>query len=123
VLTITTNIPVNLPPGGVAKVQTHGSSTSPLIPAGIFGLGLFGLALRRKEIFNRKLLNGAGVALMLIGIVISVGGCTNSAYTKTPVAPKFTTTPGTYNVSILVTDPTKGTVRSLPFTLSLTVTQ
>jgi sugar lactone lactonase YvrE/uncharacterized protein (DUF2141 family) len=121
VVTISSNIPVNLPPGGTASVQTHGSGTSPLIPAGIFGLGLFGLALRRKTIFNRKLLNSAGAVLMLIGVVMGVGGCTNSSYTKTPPPLKFTTTPGTYQVGIVVTDPGNGNLESLPFTLPVTI--
>jgi sugar lactone lactonase YvrE len=121
VVTVSTNIPVNLPPGGVASVQTHRSNTSPLIPAGIFGFGLFGLALRRKKIFNRGLLNGVGAALMLIGVVMGVGGCTNSSYTKTPPPLKFTTTPGTYQLGIVVTDPGTGKVESLPFTLAVTV--
>jgi hypothetical protein len=79
------------------------------------------LALRRKTIFNRKLLNSAGAVLMLIGVVMGVGGCTNSSYTKTPPPLKFTTTPGTYQVGIVVTDPGNGNLESLPFTLPVTI--
>jgi len=112
VLTISSNIPVNVPPTATANVQAHGAGSSPLIPAGIFGIGLFGLALRRREIFNRRLLNGVVLLLMLAGVAMSFGGCTNSSYTKTPVVKKYTTAPGTYNISIQVSDPTTGVVVS-----------
>jgi hypothetical protein len=120
VVTISSNIPVNLPPAA-ARVQTHGFGNSPIIPAGIFGLGLFGLAMRRRAIFSRKLLNGAGLALMLIGITMGFGGCTNSSYTQTIHKGVYPTPSGTYKVSILVEDPVSGAVQSLPFTLPLTI--
>jgi hypothetical protein len=119
--TISSNIPVNLPPTAAANVPAHGPGTSPLIPAGLFGFGLFGLALRRKAIFYRKLLNGASLGLLLMGAVMGFGGCTNNSYTKTIKVPTYTTPSGTYKVSILVTDPGSGVTESLPFTLSLTI--
>jgi len=121
VLTISSNIPVNLPPATAANVRVHGSGTSPLIPAGLFGFGLFGLALRRRAIFNRKLLNGASLGLLLMGVVMGFGGCTNNSYTKTPLAQKYTTPSGTYKVSILVTNSASGVTESLPFTLGVTI--
>ena len=121
ILTISSNIPVNLPPTAAANVPAHGPGTSPLIPAGLFGFGLFGLALRRKAIFYRKLLNGASLGLLLMGAVMGFGGCTNNSYTKTIKVPTYTTPSGTYKVSILVTDPGSGVTESLPFTLSLTI--
>ncbi|MGD0733983.1 MAG: Ig-like domain repeat protein [Terracidiphilus sp.] len=120
VVTISSDIPVNLPPAS-ASLQKHGQGTSPLIPAGIFGLGLFGLAMRRRAIFGRKVLNGVGLALMLLGITMGFGGCTNSSYTKTPPAQKYTTPSGTFNVSIQVTNPVSGAVQSLPFTFPVTI--
>jgi hypothetical protein len=77
--------------------------------------------MRRRAIFSRKLIDGAGLALMLVGIALGVSGCTNSSYTKSVVVTKYTTPAGTYNVSILVTDPTSGAVQSLPFTIPVTV--
>jgi hypothetical protein len=121
VLTISTNIPVNLPPASAAIAPAHRPGAPPLIPAGLLGLGLFGLALRRRAIFNHKLLNGASLGLMLIGMVMGFGGCTNTSYTKTPPVQTFTTPSGTYKVSILVSDPSSGAVESLPFTLPFTV--
>lgn len=121
VVTISSNIPVNLPPSTTASLRPHESGSSPLIPAGIFGLGLFGLVMRRKAIFNGKLLNSIALSLMLIGVALGFGGCTNSAYTKTPPPLKFTTKSGTYSVSIKVTDPASGVTQSLPFTLTLTI--
>ena len=116
VLTLSSNIPVN-----VGSVRAPGIGDSPIIPAGIFGLGLFGLAMRRKKIFNRKLLNSASLALLLIASVMGFGGCTNSSYTQTPPVQKYTTPSGTYHVSILVTNPSSGAVESLPFTLAVTI--
>jgi sugar lactone lactonase YvrE len=120
VVTISSNIPVNLPPAA-ARVQTHGSGTSPLIPAGIFGLGLFGLALRRRAIFNRYLLNITWLALLLVGAAMGFGGCTNSSYTQSIKVQQYTTPSGTYNVSIQVTDPSSGALESLPFTIPVTI--
>lgn len=121
VLTISSNIPVNLPPSTTAGVREHRSGSSPLIPAGIFGLGLFGLAMRRRAVFSRKLLSGAGLALMLFGVVMGFGGCTNNSYTKQIKVPKYTTAAGTYNVGIQITNVSSGAVQSLPFTIPVTI--
>jgi hypothetical protein len=77
--------------------------------------------MRRRAIFGRKVLNGVGLALMLLGITMGFGGCTNSSYTKTPPAQKYTTPSGTFNVSIQVTNPVSGAVQSLPFTFPVTI--
>ena len=119
VLTLSTNIPVNIP---VAS-NTHRSQPfgAPLSFAGIFGLGLLGLTLRRRAIFNRSLLNLICLVLFLAGTVMGITSCTNSNYTHTPVVPVYTTPSGTYKISIQVTDTTTGVVESLPFTLGVTI--
>lgn len=119
VLTLTTNIPVNIP---IAS-NTHRSQPfgSPLSLAGIFGLGLLGLTLRRRAIFNRSLLNLICLVLSFAGAVMGITSCTNSNYTHTPVVPVYTTLSGTYNISIQVTDTATGVVESLPFTLGVTI--
>jgi hypothetical protein len=121
VVTISSNIPVNLPPATAANVPANRPGTSPLIPAGFLGLGLFGLALRRRAIFNHKLLNSVSLALLLIGAVMGFGGCTNNSYTQQIKVPVYTTPAGTYKVSILVTDPSSGAQESLPFTIPVTI--
>jgi sugar lactone lactonase YvrE len=119
VLTLTTNIPVNIP---IAS-NTHRSQPfgSPLSLAGIFGLGLLGLTLRRRAIFNRSLLNLICLVLSFAGAVMGITSCTNSNYTHTPVVPVYTTLSGTYSISIQVTDTATGVVESLPFTLGVTI--
>jgi hypothetical protein len=119
VLTLSTNIPVNIP---IAS-NTHRSQPfgSPLSLAGIFGLGLLGLTLRRRAIFNRSLLNLICLVLSFAGAVMGITSCTNSNYTHTPVVPVYTTLSGTYNISIQVTDTATGVVESLPFTLGVTI--
>ncbi len=89
--------------------------------AGIFGLGLLGLTLRRKAIFNRSLLNLICLVLFLAGTVMGITSCTNSNYTHTPVVPVYKTPIGTYKISIQVTDTTTGVVESLPFTLGVNI--
>ena len=119
VLTLSTNIPVNIP---IAS-NTHRSQPfeSPLSLAGIFGLGLLGLTLRRRAIFNRSLLNLICLVLSFAGAVMGITSCTNSNYTHTPVVPVYTTPSGTYKISIQVTDTATGVVESLPFTLGVTI--
>ena len=119
VLTLSTNIPVNIP---VAS-NTHRSQPfgSPMSLAGVFGLGLLGLTLRRKAIFNRSLLNLICLVLSFAGAVIGITSCTNSNYTHTPLAPAYTTPSGTYKISIQVTDTATGVVESLPFKLGVTI--
>jgi hypothetical protein len=103
--------------------NTHRSQPfgSPLSLAGIFGLGLLGLALRRKAIFNRSLLDLICLVLFFAGAVMGLTSCTNSNYTHTPVVPVYTTKTGTYNISIQVTDVATGVVESQPFTLGVTI--
>ena len=121
VLTLTTNIPVNIPPTTASNMQRPPSFRSPLSLAGIFGLGLLGLALRRRAIFNRYLLNIVCLALFGAGTVIGITSCTNSGFTHTPPALHYTTPSGTYNISIQITDTRTGVVESLPFTLGVTI--
>ncbi len=120
VLTLTTNIPVNIP-ASASNTQRPKSFTSPLSLAGIFGLGLLGLALRRRAIFNRYLLNLVCLVLFFAGTVMGITSCTNSGYTHTPKVPVYTTPSGTYRISIQVSDTRTGVVESLPFTLGATI--
>jgi hypothetical protein len=112
VVTISTNIPVN-----VSRLPAE----SPFVLAGVLGLGLFGLGLRRRRLISQGLFNVVCLTLLLAGAVAGFTGCTNSGYTHTPPAPHYVTPSGTSNVSIVVTDESSGQQYSLPFTLPLTV--
>jgi len=119
VLTLSTNIPVNVP---TARNDPPGrSNASPFILAGVFGLGLLGLALRRRAIFNRYMLNLVCLLLFFAGTMMGITSCTNSGYTRTPPAPHYTTPTGTYNITIQITNTSTGLVESLPFTLGVTI--
>jgi hypothetical protein len=120
VVTLSSNIPVNIPTSA-RNVPMVGPRGSPMLPAGIFGLGLLGLALRRRRIFNRYLLGAGCLALFLAGSVLGISSCTNSSYSRPPKVPTYTTPAGTYNVSIIVSNPSTGTMESLPFTLGVTI--
>jgi Bacterial Ig-like domain (group 3) len=112
-LTISTNLPVNV--GSVP------ASSNPYTLASLFGLGVFGLAFRRRLNRYRSKVSILSLILLLAGLAMGVSGCTNSGYTKTPPAPHVVTPSGTYNVRVYATDPVDGTVKTLPFTLSVTV--
>lgn len=112
-VTFSSNLPVN-----VGELRT---GTSPFMVAGMFGLGLLGLAFRRRVKFDRSALTLVCLLLLLAGAATGLTGCTNSGYTHTPSAPHVTTPPGTYNVRIYTIDLTTDKVSSLPFTLSLTI--
>lgn len=112
-LTISSNLPVNV--GSVPMKQ------APFAFAGLFGLGLLGLAFRRKAAIYRTALSTLSLMLVLVGVAMGVSGCTNSGYTTTPPAPHVTTPSGTYNVALYATDPHDGTVKTLPFTIAVTV--
>ncbi|HXS12290.1 MAG TPA: Ig-like domain repeat protein [Acidobacteriaceae bacterium] len=114
-VTISSNLPVN-----VGALRNKPSGPSPIEYAGLFGLGVLGLALRRKTRLNVKMFT-AICMVVLAGSMVSLGGCTNSGYTKTPPAPQVTTPSGTYQVSIYTIDLTNNQRSSLPFTLTLTV--
>ena len=111
-VTISSNLPVNV--GALRR------ETSPIVFAGLFGLGLLGLRFRKKAKAYGSLLSMVCLAL-LAGSLCGLNGCTNSSYTQTPPAPHVTTPSGTYNVRIYAIDLTSGKVSSLPFTLSLTI--
>ncbi|MGA7340040.1 MAG: Ig-like domain repeat protein [Terracidiphilus sp.] len=121
VLTLSTNIPVNLPPNTARNVPPGQSHSSPFALAGVFGLGLLGLALRRRAIFNRYLLNLVCLALFFAGTVMGITSCTNSGYTHTPPVPHYVTKSGPYKISVQVTNTATGAVESLPFTLGVTI--
>jgi hypothetical protein len=120
VLTLSTNIPVNIP-ATARNVPMGRSHTSPFALAGVFGLGLLGLALRRRAIFNRYLLNLVCFVLLFAGAMMGITSCTNSGYTHTPQVPVYTTPSGTYKITIQVTNTATGVVESLPFTLGVTI--
>lgn len=109
-VTISTDVPVNV--GAIQK------SPSPIAFAGIVGLGLLGLVFRRKRSRISSLLC---LMVVCIGILGGLSGCTNSNYTQTPPSPHVTTPSGTYQVSIIGTDPITAKTTSLPFTLTVTV--
>jgi hypothetical protein len=113
-VTINTNLPVN-----VGQLRT---GPSPIAFAGLFGLGLFGLALRARGKFKGPAITLLCLVLSFAGAFAGLTGCTNSGYTQTPPAPHVITPPGTYNVSIYGVDLTTGKVSSLPFTLGVTIT-
>jgi hypothetical protein len=114
-VTISSNLPVN-----VGALRKQPSGPSPIEYAGLFGLGVLGLALRRKTRLNVKMFT-AICLVVLAGATVGLGGCTNSGYTHTPPSPQVVTPTGTYQVSIYTIDLTNNQRSSLPFTLTLTV--
>jgi hypothetical protein len=116
VVTISTNVPVN---GG-----STGSLARP-VPwslAGIFGLGLLGLIAGRKRM--NRYLTMICLAFMLSGAFMGITACTNAGYSTPLNPPVVKTTPGTYNVQIITTNPQTGLQNSLTtpvFTLPVTV--
>jgi hypothetical protein len=113
-MTISTDVPVN-----VGRVAPAPSGPSPWTLAGLFGVGLFGLAFGRKTRFNGRALTIICLMLLSMGAVFSVTACTNSSYTHTPPAPHVTTPSGSYAVGVTMSQ--YGSVVSLPFTLNVTV--
>jgi hypothetical protein len=111
-VTISSNLPVN-----VGEIRP---GPSPIVFATMFGLGLLGLAFRKRTRLNCSLLGVICLALFA-GSLAGFTGCTNSGYTQTPPAPHVITPSGTYHVRIYTIDLTSGQVSSLPFTLSLTI--
>jgi hypothetical protein len=112
-LTLSTNLPVN-----IGAIQ---SSPSPFLYAGLFGVGVLGLAFRRRTIVYRKAVSLSALALLMASAVMGLSGCTNSGYTVTPPAPHVVTPAGTYIVKLYATDPKDGTVKSLPATFTVVV--
>ena len=112
-VTISSNLPVN-----VGAIRT---GTSPIAYAGLFGLGLLGLAFRKRAAFHRSALTIVCLLLLSAGALAGFTGCTNSGYTHAPAEPHVTTPSGTYNVRVYTLDLTNGQVSSLPFTLSVTI--
>ncbi len=112
-VTITTNIPVN-----VAAVHSGPPTT---FLAGMFGLGVLGLALRRRNKRYRGALTLTCLTLLFGAASAGLVGCTNSGYTQTPPSPHVVTPSGTYNVSFVARNPVTGQIVSLPFTLPVTV--
>jgi hypothetical protein len=120
VLTLNTNVPVNVL-ATASNTQRPQHVRSPLALAGVFGLGLLGLALRRRAIFNRYLLNLVCLVLFFAGTLMGITSCTNDSYSGSISVPKYVTPSGTYNISVQVTNIQTGALESLPFTLTVTV--
>jgi hypothetical protein len=118
VLTLSTNIPTNIP----SSSGNLPAQPSPFALAGVFGLGLLGLGLRKRRLISRGLFNVVCLTLLLSGAVVGFTGCTNSGYTHTPPAPHYVTPAGAYKISIVVTDEASGQQYSLPFALPVTIT-
>ena len=72
-VTLSTNLPVNV--GAVRR------GTSPIAFASLFGLGLLGLAFRRRTTLYRAALSTMSLALLLASVATGLSGCTNSGYT------------------------------------------
>jgi len=117
-VTISSNLPVNV--GALRKSPALRGGPSPVEYASLFGLGILGLALRRKTRRNLRALT-AICLVALAGATAGLVGCTNSGFTHTPPAPQVVTPSGTYHVSIYTVDLTTNQRSSLPFTLTLTV--
>ncbi|HKF50170.1 MAG TPA: Ig-like domain repeat protein [Terracidiphilus sp.] len=97
VVTISTNVPTN---GGSTSAVTR---AAPWSLAGLFGIGLLGLAAGRKRL-NRYLALIC-LAAMMSGAFMGITACTNAGYSTPPPAPKVTTPKGNYNVQIITYDP------------------
>lgn len=97
VLTISTNVPVNLGTTGSVARDVQWSL------AGVFGLGLLGLIAGRKRV--SRYLSMICLAAMLSSAFAGITSCTNAGYSTPPPAPKVTTPTGTYNVQIITYDP------------------
>jgi hypothetical protein len=115
-VTISSNLPVN-----VGELRTERIST--IAYAGLFGLGVLGFALRKRAKKYRKALTMCCLLLAFAGAAAGLTGCTNSGYSHTPTSPHVTTPAGTYQVSIYTLDLDTNQVSSLPFTLSVTISQ
>jgi hypothetical protein len=118
VVTLTTNIPTNIP----SSSSRLPARSSPFALAGVFGLGLLGLGLRKRKLISRGFFQVVCLVLLLAGSMAGFTGCTNSSYTHTPPAPNYVTPSGTYPISIVVTDESTGQQYSVPFTLPVTIT-
>ncbi len=117
-VTISSNLPVNV--GALRHNAPLRRGPSPVEYAGLFGLGVLGLAFRRKARVHARLLTVLCLVL-LAGSFTGLTGCTNSGYTHTPPSPQVTTPAGTYQVSIYTVDLNTNQRSSLPFTLTLTI--
>ena len=116
-MSISTNAPVN-------ETASLRSGPANWTLAGIFGIGLFGLAFGRKTRFNGRALTIVCLMLILAGTVFGVTACTNSGYTHTPPAPVVVTPSGTYSVGITVNQYNTNVTLPLPspvFYLPVTV--
>jgi sugar lactone lactonase YvrE len=107
-LTLSSNLPVN-----TAAVHPTGT---PLVFVCFTGLGLLGLVFGRRK--RLAVLFGL---IVLAGVSGGLAGCTNTGYTTTPPAPHVVTPSGTYNIRLYATDPNDGTVKTLPYTLTVTI--
>jgi sugar lactone lactonase YvrE len=113
-VTITSNIPVNVG-------EIRGDRNSEIAYGSLLGVGLLGLAFRKRSKLHRNKLLLTCLMLMLGGGFAGLTGCTNSSYTKTPTAPHVTTPSGTYHLRMYTIDQDTFQTSSLPFTLTVTI--
>jgi hypothetical protein len=88
-MTINTNVPVG-------TVTAANIVKSPAIFAGIFGVGLFGLAFRRKKLLGTSLLKVVCL-LFFTGIALGLSACSSANITENPV---LTTPKGSYTITV-----------------------
>ena len=110
-LTLSTNLPVN-----VGSVRTQ---SPPFFYAGLFGLGCLGLTFRRRLRYGS--IRTLRLLFLLTAAAMGAIGCTNSGYSTPPPSPHVTTPSGMYNVRLYATGAKDGAVKSLPFTVQVTV--
>ena len=115
VVTISTNVPVN-----IAASNTH-PATGLWWPTGTLGIGVLGLVFGKKTKYNGRLLMVICALLIIASATVGLSACSGNSYTKTPPAPHVTTPSGTKSVIITAKDTTTGQIVSLPFQLNVTV--
>jgi hypothetical protein len=87
-MTINTNVPVGTTTASIAQ--------SPVIFAGLFGVGLLSFAFRRKKLFRTPLLRVVGL-LLFTGAALGLSACSTKDISAVPV---LTTPQGTYNITV-----------------------
>ena len=116
VLTLSTNVPVNIAAGKKSNAEAMGYSL-----AAFFGLGLIGLWRMRRKSMQAGWLGALVLMLVLPLALAGMTACNNSGYTKTPASPTVTTPSGTYTISVITQNQQTLAQTSLPFTMTVTV--
>ena len=126
--TVIMKITTNIPSGSVARL---GRGPSAITFAGMFGLGLLGIAFGRKKKSMRGQIPTLGCLLLCCGIMAGLSGCTTK---QLGVSSGAVSPTGTYQVLITAKQVGSRTITqypgivygnenqmSVPFTISLTV--